>query len=74
MIHSDPTGLMLSAHHRALIRFFPSMEFTFIYFELFNTLMYADYESLRLISQHPIMSLRNRKYRVAMDTVGTAIL
>lgn len=54
----------------ALIRFFLIMEFTFMYFELFNTLMYADYGSVRLI----VMSPRNRKYRVAMDTVSTAVL
>lgn len=54
----------------ALIRFFLIMEFTFMYFELFNTLMYADYGSVRLIGMSP----RNRKYRVAMDTVSTAVL
>lgn len=54
----------------ALIRFFLIMEFTFMYFELFNTLMYADYGSVRLVSMSP----RNRKYRVAMDTVSTVVL
>lgn len=54
----------------ALIRFFLIMEFTFMYFELFNTLMYADYGSVRLIGMSP----RNRKYRVAMDTMSTAVL
>lgn len=44
--------------------------FTFMYFELFNTLMYADYGSVRLIGMSP----RNRKYRVAMDTMSTAVL